>query len=94
MPEDQNKSQKFYEFILVDYGSVILSHTPCKFDTEHKRIAFSKCIIKNVAQWIYNSWQGKQISSSPSLVEAVKARSKIPIRIQRWIFSIIHSLSL
>jgi hypothetical protein len=40
MPEEQNKSQNFYEFILVDYGSVILSHTPCKFDPEHKWIAF------------------------------------------------------
>jgi hypothetical protein len=40
MPEEKNKSQKIYEFILVDSGSVILSHTPCKFDPEHKRIVF------------------------------------------------------
>jgi hypothetical protein len=49
MPEDKNKSQKFYEFILVDSGSVILSHTPCKFDPDLKRLAFSKCTIKKCA---------------------------------------------
>jgi hypothetical protein len=57
MPEEQNKSKKFYEFILVHSGSVILSHTPRKFDPDHKMIVFSKCINKNVlspAQWSYN----------------------------------------
>jgi hypothetical protein len=48
MSEEQNKSQKLYEFIIVDSGSVILSHAPCKFDPEHKIIIFSKCTIKNV----------------------------------------------
>jgi hypothetical protein len=48
MPEEKSKSQKFYEFILVDSGSVILSHTSCKFDPDLKRIAFSKYTIKNV----------------------------------------------
>jgi len=65
LPEDQNKNQKFYEFILVDSGSVLLSHTPCKYDPDHKRIAFSKCTIKNVlslAQWSHNPWQGKRFS--------------------------------
>jgi hypothetical protein len=65
MPEEKNKSQKFYEFILVDSGSVILSHTPCKFDPDLKRIAFSKCTIKNFlspAQWNYNPWQGRKFS--------------------------------
>jgi len=47
MSEEQNKSQKLYEFIIVDSGSVILS-APCKFDPEHKIIIFSKCTIKNV----------------------------------------------
>jgi hypothetical protein len=36
LPEDQNKSQKIYEYILVDTGSVITSQTSCKFDLEHK----------------------------------------------------------
>jgi len=65
MPEEKNKSQKFYEFILVDSGSVILSHTPCKFDPDLKRIAFSKCTIKNVlspAQWNYNPLQSRKFS--------------------------------
>jgi hypothetical protein len=65
MPEEKNKSQKFYEFILVDSGSVILSHTPCKFDPDLKRIAFSKCTIKNVlspAQWNYNPWESRKFS--------------------------------
>jgi hypothetical protein len=65
MPEEKNKSQKFYEFILVDSGSFILSHTPSKFDPEHKRIVFSKCTIKNVlspARWNYSPWQGRKFS--------------------------------
>jgi hypothetical protein len=65
MPKENNKTQKIYEFILVDSGSVLLCHTPCKFDLEHKRIAFSKCTIKNVlspAQWNHCPWQGRKFS--------------------------------
>jgi hypothetical protein len=65
LPEDQNKNQRFYEFILVDSGSVLLSHTPCKYDPDHKIIAFSKCTIKKVlspAQWSHNPWQGKRFT--------------------------------
>jgi hypothetical protein len=65
LPEDQNKNQKFYKLILVDSGSVLLSYTPCKYDSEHKRITFSKCTIKNVispAQSRHNPWQGRKFT--------------------------------
>jgi hypothetical protein len=42
-----------------------LSHTPCKYDSEHKKIVFSKCTIKNdlsPAQWRHNPWQGRKFT--------------------------------
>ena len=51
-PEHLYKSQTFYEFILVDTNSILLTHSKCRFDSS--RTAFSKCLIKNVLspfQW-------------------------------------------
>ena len=53
-PEHPHKSQTFYEFILVDTNSILLTHCKCTFDTTGSRIAFSKCLIKQVLspfQW-------------------------------------------
>ena len=51
-PEHPHKSQTFYEFILVFTNSILLTHSKCRWDSS--RIAFSKCLIKNVLspfQW-------------------------------------------
>ena len=51
-PEHPHKTQTFYEFILVDTSSVLLTHNKCRWDPS--RTAFSKCVIKNVIspfQW-------------------------------------------
>jgi hypothetical protein len=51
-PEHPHKSQTFYEFILVDTNSILLTHCKCSFDTT--RTAYSKCLIKQVIspfQW-------------------------------------------
>ena len=37
----KKKTLEFYEFVLVDTGSIPLSHTPCKY--KENRIAYSKC---------------------------------------------------
>jgi hypothetical protein len=61
------KNQQFYEFILIDTDFVLLFHTPYKFDNTNKRIAFSKCIIKQVlspAQWGYSPWKMRNFSIS------------------------------
>ena len=50
--KNSNKTQEFYEFVLVDTGSILLFHTPCKY--KENRIAYSKCTIKYVlspTQW-------------------------------------------
>lgn len=44
--DNTQKTQTFYEFILVDSGSIELVHTPDPKDPS--RISFSKCIIKRV----------------------------------------------
>jgi hypothetical protein len=46
-----------YEFILVNTNFVLLTHNKCKWDSS--RIAFSKCVIKNVIsplQWNVHPW--------------------------------------
>jgi hypothetical protein len=51
-PEHPYKSQTFYEFILVDTNSILLTHSKCRYDSS--QTAFSKCLIKNVLspfQW-------------------------------------------
>ena len=53
-PEHPRKSQNFYEFILVDTNSILLTNCKCNFDATGSRIAFSKCLIKQVLspfQW-------------------------------------------
>jgi hypothetical protein len=52
--EHPHKSQTFYEFILVDTNSILLTHCKCTFDLTGSRTAFSKCLIKQVIspfQW-------------------------------------------
>jgi len=44
--DDLSKSQKFYELILVDSGSISLTHTMDKFNPQ--QILYSKCIIRDV----------------------------------------------
>ena len=45
-PEHPYKTQTFYEFILVDTSSILLTHNQCRWDPS--RTAFLKCVIKNV----------------------------------------------
>jgi len=50
--DDFRRSQQFYELILIDTKSVIITHTPDKFNPG--QYLYSKCIIKNVLntqQW-------------------------------------------
>ena len=51
-PEHPYKSQTFYEFILVDTNSILLTHSKCKYDSS--RTVFSKCLIKKVI----SPWNG------------------------------------
>ena len=62
-PEHSHKTQTFYEFILVDTNSVLLTHNKCKWDSS--RTAFSKCVIKNVIspfQWNGSPWATRKLS--------------------------------
>ena len=62
--DDLRKTQKFYELILVDTNSVILTHT---FDKYHPaQILYSKCIIKTVitAQQWKNPFEERPFSIS------------------------------
>lgn len=46
---DNNKNQRLMNLLLyIDTNSIILSHTPCKFDPLGLRIAYSKCTIKEI----------------------------------------------
>jgi hypothetical protein len=58
-PEHPHKTQTFYEFILVDTNSVLLTHNKCKWDSS--RTAFSKCVIKNVISPF--QWNGATMGS-------------------------------
>ena len=40
------KTQRFYEFILVDIDSILVTHCPCSSDPD--RIAYSKVVIKQI----------------------------------------------
>jgi len=51
--DDLRRTQQFYELILVDTTSAIITHTPDKFNPG--QILYSKCIIKHV----FNSQQWK-----------------------------------
>jgi hypothetical protein len=55
-PEHPHKSQTFYEFILVDTNSILLTHCKCSFDTTGSRTAYSKCLIKQVIS--HFQWNG------------------------------------
>ncbi|KAI5671866.1 hypothetical protein M9H77_12230 [Catharanthus roseus] len=62
LPDDPLKTQTFYELILVDSNSVEISHTPDRNNPQ--KIAYSKCIIKNViksTEWA-SIWSTKQFS--------------------------------
>jgi hypothetical protein len=62
-PEHPYKSQTFYEFILVDTNSILLTHSKCKYDSS--RTAFSKCLIKkviNLFQWNGHPCNTRQFS--------------------------------
>ena len=64
-PEHPHKTQTFYEFILVDTNSVLLTHNKCKWDSS--RTAFSKCVIKNVIshlQWNGPPWITRKFSQT------------------------------
>ena len=60
-PEHPHKSQTFYEFILVDTNSILLTHSKCTFDTS--RTAFSKCLIKKVISPF--QWNGHPCNTRP-----------------------------
>ena len=47
-----SKTQKFYEFILVDTDSILVTHMPCS--QYPNRIGYSKLVIKQIltpSQW-------------------------------------------
>lgn len=53
-PENPHKTQKFYEFILIDTGSILLTHTRNK----SSQVMYSKCIIKKVLS--VKDWPNQQ----------------------------------
>jgi len=62
--DDLHRTQQFYELILVDAKSSIITHTPDKFNPG--QILYSKCIIKNVInsqQW-KNPFEERKLSVS------------------------------
>ena len=60
-PEHPHKSQTFYEFILVDTNSILLTHSKCRYDSS--RTAFSKCLIKKVISPF--QWNGHPCNTRP-----------------------------
>jgi hypothetical protein len=63
--EHHYKTQTFYEFILVDTNSILLTHNKCKWDSS--RTVFSKCVIKNVIsplQWNGSPWDQRKFSQT------------------------------
>jgi len=60
--DDPQRTQQFYELILVDTKSTSITHTPDKFNPS--QILYSKCIIQNVinAQQWKNPFEEHQFS--------------------------------
>jgi len=62
MADDHHKTQRFYEFVLIDSGSIDVHHT---YDKKiPSKIAYSKCIIKKVlkpSEWM-DLWTIKEFS--------------------------------
>ena len=60
------QNTNFYEFILVDTISVLLTHNKCRWDSS--RTTFSKCVIKNVIsplQWdVGPPWAPRKFSQT------------------------------
>ena len=59
------KTQTFYEFILVDTNSILVTHMPCSQDPN--RVGYSKVVIKQILtpfQWRARPWISRNISQT------------------------------
>ena len=59
------KTQTFYEFILVDIDSILVTHMPCSQDWN--RVGYSKVVIKQIltpSQWRAQPWITRNFSQT------------------------------